>query len=98
MKINLNSILQDFRGFRIIATSILPIDGSTLVFGSADAGETIKDESPELREKIQKIAKKFNLVNKIISYFCSLFFLKLIKETSSCRKCCCSYSNRSGRT
>lgn len=49
----------------MIATSILPIDNTTLVFGSADAGTTIKDECPELREKIEIVAKILNLVMEL---------------------------------
>lgn len=30
--------LVDYRGFRLIAMSILPIDKTTLVYGSNDAG------------------------------------------------------------
>ena len=50
--------LIDYGGFRIIATSLLPIDSSTLKYGSADAGVTVHDDIPEL-SAIMKRAGEF---------------------------------------
>ena len=45
--------LIDYRGFRIIAVSILPIDCDTLVYGSADAGKSIYNNCDEIRKHIE---------------------------------------------
>lgn len=37
----------DYRGFRLVAQSILPIDKSTHVYGSADGGNTIIASNPD---------------------------------------------------
>lgn len=39
--------LIDYLGFRLIALSLLPIDGSTLVYGSDNAGHTVSSTDPE---------------------------------------------------
>lgn len=54
--------LIDYRGFRLIATSQLPIDPSeSLVMGSSDAGKTIHEPPAEIEPYVQQIARAFNL-------------------------------------
>ncbi len=38
--------LIDYRGFRLVAISILPISRSTILYGSADGGATIHCDDP----------------------------------------------------
>src|SRR3989338_1661967 len=38
--------LLDLRGYRLIASSVVPIDSSTLVYGSTDGGNTVVDKEP----------------------------------------------------
>src|SRR5262245_57080043 len=52
--------LVDYRGFRIIAMSILPISATTLVSGSSDAGRTVYASCEEMNLKLKKAAKKAN--------------------------------------
>ena len=55
------TILIDDRGFRMIASSILPISSDTLVYGSCDGGHTVQgEESPDGRA-IGRLASQLNL-------------------------------------
>jgi hypothetical protein len=44
--------LVDYRGFRIIAMSILPITEETLVSGSCDAGVTVHSSCDEINSQV----------------------------------------------
>ena len=48
----LMSIL-DYRGFRLMALSVLPIDHTTLRYGSDNMGVTVLASEPEINEKMQ---------------------------------------------
>lgn len=66
----------DFRGFRLIAgtpssltplsvltvsVAALPISKTTLIYGSADGGVTVKDEDPVFRENVEALFRELNL-------------------------------------
>jgi hypothetical protein len=53
--------LLDFRGFRLMALSLLPIGKNTLVYGSADAGKTVANSNPSLNKMIEVASKELNL-------------------------------------
>jgi len=53
--------LVDFRGWRLVASSILPIDEATLVYGSNDVGHTIHADSPIMNQKMEIAGKRLNL-------------------------------------
>ena len=54
--------LVDYRGFRLIAMSILPIRGSeTIIYGSDNYGETIHNSNPEMEKLLRKAAKMMNI-------------------------------------
>ncbi|KAH3733018.1 Histidine kinase A [Pelomyxa schiedti] len=53
--------LVDFRGYRLIALSLLPIGDNTLVMGSADAMATIHQPPPEIQEIMTRLSTKLNL-------------------------------------
>lgn len=54
--------LVDYRGFRLIGMTLLPISRDTLVYGSCDAGRTIVQKaSPEIVEALERLAKRLNL-------------------------------------
>ena len=53
--------LVDYRGFRIIAVSILPIHKQTLVYGSSDAGRTVHSSCDELNLELEKAANILNI-------------------------------------
>jgi hypothetical protein len=51
----------DYRGFRLIAMSTLPINENTIVYGSSDAGVTIHTDNSKAIERMRAIADKLNL-------------------------------------
>jgi ubiquitin-protein ligase/uncharacterized membrane protein YgcG len=59
--------LVDYRGYRLVAMSILPIvaDGaaraSTLVYGSATAGRTIVNSDEDFAQRMLHVARKINI-------------------------------------
>lgn len=66
--------LVDYRGFRLIAMSILPIEGSkTLLYGSQDYGCTVHKDDDQFSMLIQKAARSMNIkehkcgVNPVLS-------------------------------
>jgi hypothetical protein len=40
----------DFKGFRILATSLLPLGPNTICYGSHDAGKTVHASNPEFNK------------------------------------------------
>ncbi|EGC30073.1 hypothetical protein DICPUDRAFT_158242 [Dictyostelium purpureum] len=54
--------LIDYMGYRLIATSQLNIEADkTLVYGSNDGGETVRNNSLEMEDKMKKAAEILNL-------------------------------------
>lgn len=53
--------LIDYRGFRLLAMSILPIKKSTIVYGSNDYGHTMHAENKKLGAKMRIAARKLNI-------------------------------------
>tara|TARA_R110002050_G_scaffold263250_1_gene403711 strand:- start:1097 stop:2467 length:1371 start_codon:yes stop_codon:yes gene_type:complete len=53
--------LVDFMGFRVIAMSVLPIDQSTLVYGSDDGGMSVRNLDPEVNEVMKDAGRLLNL-------------------------------------
>jgi len=50
-----------YRGFSLVAQSVLPIDKTTLLCGSDDSGRTIVAKSKELMAKLDTLGKALNL-------------------------------------
>lgn len=53
--------LVDYGGFRIIAVSLLPIDSTTLVYGSSDGGITVCSTCDQFCEIIKGVGSALNL-------------------------------------
>ena len=52
----------DYRGFRLLAMTILPIKPkTTLLYGSRDAGHTVNNKNPILARKMEQVAKQLGL-------------------------------------
>lgn len=49
-----------YKGFHMIAMSVLPINDSTLVYGSKDAGDTVFD-NPTFSSKLKQVAEELGL-------------------------------------
>jgi hypothetical protein len=69
----------DYRGFRLIAVSLLPINKvhtrtrdrtdsqNSLIYGSADAGKTVFTSVPEFNEKMEKLGVILNLKSHLVA-------------------------------
>ena len=53
--------LVDYRGFRLIAMSVLPIKGKSLIYGSKDAGATVYASNEQFNQLMAQAGKKLNL-------------------------------------
>ena len=53
--------LVDYKGFRLLAVSLLPLDKCTLVYGSNDGGKTVANTSVEFAEKICALGRALGL-------------------------------------
>ena len=51
----------DYRGYRLLATSSLPISHETLVYGSGDGGQTVHADLSEMNHLIKQCAAVLNL-------------------------------------
>jgi hypothetical protein len=58
--------LMDYRGFRLIATTRLPLSKNSLVYGSADGGATIKKEDPTLNVLMARAAKHIGIKEHVV--------------------------------
>eukprot|EP01117_Protostelium_nocturnum_P012592 TRINITY_DN4634_c0_g2_i2.p1 TRINITY_DN4634_c0_g2~~TRINITY_DN4634_c0_g2_i2.p1 ORF type:complete len:1322 (+),score=514.36 TRINITY_DN4634_c0_g2_i2:78-4043(+) len=54
-------ILLDYRGYRLIAMSTIPITKDTIVYGSCDAGRHIHADNLQVNEKIREVSKRLKL-------------------------------------
>lgn len=54
-------VLIHYRGFCLLASSMLPIDKSTLKYGSSDGGKTVHKENHLLNQQMQEAATRMNL-------------------------------------
>eukprot|EP01114_Cavostelium_apophysatum_P017894 TRINITY_DN5408_c0_g1_i1.p1 TRINITY_DN5408_c0_g1~~TRINITY_DN5408_c0_g1_i1.p1 ORF type:complete len:1291 (+),score=352.75 TRINITY_DN5408_c0_g1_i1:103-3975(+) len=59
-------VLIDYRGWRVLASSLLPLGKNTLVYGSSDGAASIHASSDEMNAKIALVAKKLNLQSEYI--------------------------------
>ena len=53
--------LVDYRGFRLIAMSVLPVQGDSLIYGSKDAGMTVKKSDPVFNGLMKEAGERLNL-------------------------------------
>lgn len=53
--------LIDYKGYRISAISLLPINKDTLVYGSSDGGRSIHYDEPEVNAEMQSIMEALNI-------------------------------------
>ncbi|CAM9265877.1 unnamed protein product [Ascophyllum nodosum] len=58
--------LIDYLGFRMTAQAELPVDSSTLRYGTADAARTVHNDDAELERKLEATAKKLNLRTHLV--------------------------------
>lgn len=51
----------DYLGFRVLASTILPISSQTLVYGSWDSGSKVHADDQVLNEKMERAGEYLNL-------------------------------------
>jgi hypothetical protein len=51
----------DYRGYRLLAISLLPVKRDTLEYGSDDAGTTVHNSNPRIDELMRKVGKILNI-------------------------------------
>lgn len=51
----------DYRGWRLQAVSVLPISGSSLVYGSADGGRNVLKENDQINSLMKEAGRQLNL-------------------------------------
>eukprot|EP01091_Cochliopodium_minus_P007159 TRINITY_DN17083_c0_g1_i1.p1 TRINITY_DN17083_c0_g1~~TRINITY_DN17083_c0_g1_i1.p1 ORF type:complete len:687 (-),score=160.04 TRINITY_DN17083_c0_g1_i1:2014-4074(-) len=56
-----------YKGYRLIASSLLPLSGKSLVYGSADGGKTVHKSDIEMNKVMEITAKYFNLKEHTVS-------------------------------
>jgi hypothetical protein len=52
--------LIDFRGFRLIAISLLPINSNSLIYGTADGGKTVKQSDKTFNAHVRRLAEQIH--------------------------------------
>ena len=53
--------IVDYLGHRLVATSLLPINSQTLIYGSSDGGRTVHNQSCILSERMAEASRRMNL-------------------------------------
>eukprot|EP01130_Rhizamoeba_saxonica_P008963 TRINITY_DN3633_c0_g2_i1.p1 TRINITY_DN3633_c0_g2~~TRINITY_DN3633_c0_g2_i1.p1 ORF type:complete len:1291 (+),score=227.82 TRINITY_DN3633_c0_g2_i1:61-3933(+) len=59
-------VLIDYKGHRIIAESLLPINKATIKYGSSNGGESVHAEDDVLNDKMKQIGENINLLPHMI--------------------------------
>ncbi|PRP77954.1 hypothetical protein PROFUN_08488 [Planoprotostelium fungivorum] len=57
--------IVDYKGYRLIAMPVLPIDKGTICYGSDDGGMHVHNSDEELREKMELAGKRSNLCGHV---------------------------------
>jgi len=53
--------LVNYRGWRLVASSVLPIDATTIVYGSPDSCQTVYADDPALNQIMKEAASYLNI-------------------------------------
>ncbi len=53
--------LLDYKGYRLIASSLLNLEAGSLVYGSKDGAQTVKMTRPDLAERVAQLGKALNV-------------------------------------
>jgi hypothetical protein len=59
--------ILDYRGYRLLCISVLPISTDTLVVGSDDGGQTVRNDDAVLKAKMERIGRILRLKQHTIS-------------------------------
>lgn len=56
----------DYRGYRVVALSLLPISNSSIIYGSPDAGATVYALDDDFNDRMEQATAKLNLKPHIV--------------------------------
>eukprot|EP01133_Synstelium_polycarpum_P003664 gene3664-4217_t len=56
----------DYRGYRLLAISNLPIGKNTIVYGSCDGGRTVHNSDPVVNEEMKRLASILNIKGHLV--------------------------------
>ena len=56
----------DYRGYRLIAMSILPVNGKSLIYGCCDGGKNVFASDPLFNEKMKQMCSLMNLKEHVV--------------------------------
>lgn len=59
-------LLMDYRGYRLIATTKLPLSSASLIYGSADGGITVHKDDNVMNEMMKQAAAKLNIKPHVV--------------------------------
>lgn len=60
-------VVIDYKGFRIIAQSVLPINKETIRYGSSDGGDTVFCDSEKLNSIMEDVGKRLYLAPHMVN-------------------------------
>ena len=94
--------LIDLKGYRLAAFALLPIDKTTIVYGSADGGKNVVNKSVFASNKMKQLASALNLMEhsgNIMHDFFFFFFFHICKSSrhADLPGCRCRSAQRSRR-
>jgi len=67
-------VLIDYRGFRLIAESLVPVGKKSLVYGTEDGGITIHQDDREVATMVETLGTKLNLKPHSLTHCSSVFY------------------------
>ncbi len=80
--------LIDLKGYRLAAFALLPIDKTTIVYGSADGGKNVVNKSVFASNKMKQLASALNLMehsgNIMHDFFFFFFIFAKVHGTRIC--------------
>ncbi|EGC36444.1 hypothetical protein DICPUDRAFT_31848 [Dictyostelium purpureum] len=56
----------DYRGYRLLAISALPINKKTIVYGSCDGGNTVHCSDEKINQEMERMCKILNLTGHVV--------------------------------
>jgi hypothetical protein len=57
--------LVDYRGFRLVAMCLLPVNKSTLIYGTCDGGFSVLNEDPIFEQKMKLSSRHLNVAGHV---------------------------------
>lgn len=59
-------LVMDYKGFRLVAEALLPINKETIKYGSSDGGETVHADGEQLCQMMRTVGQELHLAQHIV--------------------------------